>query len=75
MKEEFPPNMTEPLGLQFIMRVYVDDDYDGESMTRPSRSEYIIFLNSSPIYWLSNKQRLCEKSTFGSKFVAMKQAT
>ena len=73
-KEEFPPNMLEPLGLRFVMRVYVDSDHVGESVTRRSRSGYIVFLNSAPIYWLSKKQTSCETSTFRSEFVAMKQA-
>jgi hypothetical protein len=32
-------------------------------------------LNNATIYWSSKKQNLCETSTFGSEFVAMKQAT
>jgi len=31
-------------------------------------------LNNAPIYWYSKKQNSCETSTFGSEFVAMKQA-
>jgi hypothetical protein len=34
-----------------------------------------VFLNNAPIYWSSKKQTSCETSTFGSEFVAMKQAT
>lgn len=34
-----------------------------------------MFLNNAPIYWSSKKQGSCETSTFGSEFVAMKQAT
>jgi hypothetical protein len=34
-----------------------------------------VFLNGSSIYWSSKKQTSCETSTFGSEFVAMKQAT
>jgi hypothetical protein len=36
---------------------------------------FIVFLNGAPIYWSSKKQTSCETSTFGSEFVAMKQAT
>ena len=75
LKEELPPNMPEPLGLPFLMRVYVDADHAGEFVTRRSRTGYIVFLNSAPIYWLSKKQTSCETSTFRSEFVAMKQAT
>ncbi len=34
-----------------------------------------MFLNGAPIYWSSKKQTSCKTSTFGSEFVAMKQAT
>ena len=34
-----------------------------------------MFLNGAPIYWSSKKQTSCEASTFGSEFVATKQAT
>ncbi len=34
-----------------------------------------MFLSGAPIYWSSKKQTSCEMSTFGSKFVAIKQAT
>jgi hypothetical protein len=34
-----------------------------------------VFLNNAPLYWSSKKQTSCETSTFGSEFVAMKQAT
>ena len=57
------------------MRVYVGSDHAGDTVTRRSRTGFIIFLNSAPIYWSSKKQTLCEKSSFVSEFCAMKQAT
>ena len=47
----------------------------GDLVTRRSRTGFIVFLNGAPIYWSSKKQTSCETSTFGSEFVAMKQAT
>ena len=44
-------------------------------MTRRSRTGFIVFIQIDPIYWLSKRQYLVEASTFGSEFVAMKQAT
>ena len=75
LDEELPPNMPEPRGQAMRMRTYVDSDHAGESLTRRSRTGFIVFLNKAPIYWLSKKQQGCETSTFGSEFVAMKQAT
>ena len=54
--------------------MYVDADHAGESLTRRSRSGFIVFLNNAPIYWSSKKQTSCETSTYGSELVVMKQA-
>ena len=69
--------MPVPLGRGFTMRTYVDADHAGETLTRRSRAGYIdiVFLNNAPIYWYSKKQTSCKTSTFGSEFIAMKQAT
>jgi hypothetical protein len=74
VKEELPPGMPEPCGMGFRMRTFVDSDHAGESLTRRSRTGFLVYLNSAPIHWWSKKQTSCETSTFGSEFVAMKQA-
>ena len=51
LKEEVPPNIADPFGLPFEMRILVDSDHAGETVIRQSRIVYIIFLNSAPIYW------------------------
>ena len=71
-KETLPPNMPEPRGLGFIMRALVDADHATDSMTRKSRTGFLVFLNSAPIYWMSKKQTSVETSSFGSEFIAMK---
>ena len=58
-----------------IMRVYVDSDRVGDTVTRRSRKGFVVFLNLAPIYWSSKKQTSCETSSFGSEFCAIKQAT
>jgi len=73
-KEELPAEMPKPLGESFTIRVFVDADHAGEHLTRRSRTGFIVFLNNAPIYWISKKQTSCETSSFGSEFVAMKQA-
>ena len=75
LEEELPPNMPKPLGMEMVMTIYVDSDHAGEVLTRRSRTGFVVFLNKAPIYWMSKKQTSCETSTFGSEFVAMKQAT
>jgi len=71
-KEEIPSNAPEPRGFGFKMRAFVDSDHAGDSITRRSRTGFIIFLNNAPIYWTSKKQTSIETSTFGSEFIAMK---
>ena len=71
-KEDYPMNAPEPLGIGFIMRAFVDSDHAGDMVTRRSRTGFMIFLNSAPIYWYSKKQGSCETSSFGSEFIAMK---
>ena len=55
-KEELPPNIPQPLGIEFTMRVFVYSDHAGDCLTRRSRTGFIIFLNSAPIYWFLKKQ-------------------
>ncbi len=57
------------------MQVFVDADRAGDLITRWSRTGFIVILSNAPIYWSSKKQNSFETSTFGSEFVAMKQAT
>ena len=72
-KEEVPTNMPESRGVGFVMRAKVDADHAGDTITRRSRTGFIIYLNSAPIYWMSKKQTSIETSSFGSEFIAMKQ--
>ena len=65
--------MENPLRFEFLL--FVDADHAGDLVTRRSRTGFIVFLNNAPIYWSSKKQNSVETSTFGSEFVAMKQAT
>ena len=71
--EELPSNAPKSRGIGFSMRAFVDSDHAGDSVTRRSRTGFIIFLNSAPIHWHSKKQTSIETSSFGSEFVAMKQ--
>ena len=74
VKEELPENMPEAIGKELIITCYVDADHAGEKLTRRSRTGFIVFVNSAPVYWYSKRQNSIETSSFGSEFVAMKQA-
>ena len=56
------------------MQAFVDSDHAGDQVTSRSRTGFIVFLNSAPIYWNQKKQGSCETSTYGSEMVEMKQA-
>ena len=71
--EEIPTNAPKPRGLGMLMRSFVDSDHAGDVTTRRSRTGFLVFLNSAPIYWFSKKQTSVETSSFGSEFCAMKQ--
>ena len=59
-------------GLGLKMRVYVDSDHTGDSVTRRLRTGLVYFLNAAPIYWIFKKQTSRETSNFVGNFVAMK---
>jgi hypothetical protein len=71
--EELPPNMPQPRGLGFTMSAKVDADHAADTVTRRSRTRFLVRLNSSLIYWSSRKQNSVESSSFGSEFIAMKR--
>ena len=77
VKEEMTPpsdpSYREPRGLGFVIRAYVDSDHAGNSVTRRSRTGFVVLLNKAPIYWFLKKQMGIETSSFGSEFIAMKQ--
>jgi hypothetical protein len=50
----------------------VDANHAADTVTRRSRTGFLVFLNSAPVYWLSKKQASVESSSFGSEFCAMK---
>jgi hypothetical protein len=72
-QEELLPNMPEPRGMGFTMRAKVEADHVADTVTRWSRTGFVIYLNCAPIYWSSKKQTSVESSSFGSEFIAMKQ--
>jgi hypothetical protein len=72
-QEELPPNAPQPRGFGFVMRARVDADHASDTVSRRSRTGFVVYLNSALVYWLSKKQTSVESSSFGSEFVAMKQ--
>jgi len=73
-KEQVPPNAPELRGQTITMSCFVDADHAGCRATRRSHSGVLIYINRAPIVWYSKRQNTVESSTFGSEFIAMKQA-
>ena len=65
--------MPQSRGMGFVISALVDADHASDTVTRRSRTGFLVYLNSSLTYWFSKKQNSCESSTFGSEFIAMKQ--
>ena len=73
VKETITLNAPMFLGKEFLMMVYVDADFAGNSLTRQSRSGFMVMMTSAPLYWFSKKQSSMETSSFGSEFMAIRQ--
>lgn len=70
--EEMPTNTPKCRGVGFKIVAYVDVDHTDDSVTRRSRTGFIVYLNSAQTYWSSKKQDSNKTSSFASEFVAMK---
>ena len=75
LKEEMPSNMPQCRGQGVTMSAYVHSDHAGDTLTRRSRTGFLVFLNCALIFCNSKKQTAIETSSFGSEFTAMKQCT
>ena len=73
-KEAVPGNAPEPRGKDVDLRLFVDSDHAGDTVTRRSRTGFFIFMNMALVSWHSKKQSTIETSVFGAEFVAMKVA-
>jgi hypothetical protein len=72
-QEEIPTTAPPPRGFGFTMCARVDADHASDTISRRSRTGFVVYLNCALVYWLSKKQTSVESSSFGSEFVAMKQ--
>ena len=72
--ELLPPKMPEPLGHPVNIYTFVDANHAGNVVTRRSHTGILLFVQNSPILWLSRRQNTVETSTFGSEFVALRTA-
>ena len=55
--------------------VYIDADHAHDVVTRRSVTGVLLFLNKTPVKWVTKRQKTVETSTYGSELVAAKIAT
>ena len=72
-KEEFPAKMPEPRGHGLIMKAKVDADHASDTVSRRSKTGFLVYLNCALVYWESKKHTSVESSSFGSELVALRQ--
>ena len=73
--EDLPPNMPKSRGLGIIVSAYVDSYHAGDTVTRRSRTGFLVYCNSALVYWMSKKHSSIETSSFESELCAMKVYT
>jgi hypothetical protein len=73
-EEELPPDMPEPKGNPVTTTCYVDADHAHDMVTRRSVTGAFFMVNSTPIKWISKRQKTIETSTYGSELVAARIA-
>ena len=65
-KEEIPGNAPKPRGLGLTTSAQVDASHGCDTVTRRSRSGFLVWVNSALVCWFSKKQTSVESSSFGS---------
>ena len=73
-KEVIGNHMPEPRGNAMTTHCFVDADHAADKISRKSHTGILIFGNKAPLIAYSKKQNGVQGSTFGSEFIAMRQA-
>ena len=60
--EELPPNIPQPRGLGFTMRARVDADHVSDTISRRSRTIFVVYLNHALVYWSLKKNTSVEST-------------
>ena len=62
------------MGKIIALHCFVDADHASNKISRRSQTGIIIFGNKAPLIMYSKRQNSVQTSTFGSEFMAMRQA-
>ena len=73
-EEELPNDMPTPFGKAAQITVYISADHAHDTVTQCSVSAILTFVNNTPIWWHSKKQKTVETSTYGAELVTARIA-
>ena len=74
-KEELPHDQPDSKGPKVKITSFVDADHSKDKATRKSVTRILLFINNTPVWWISKRQTTVETSTCGSELVAFLMAT
>jgi len=74
-KEETDPDMPIPKGQPMRLTTFVDANLMHCKVTGKSATGVFHMVDQTPIHWFSKRQNTVETATYGSEFVAARQAT
>ena len=74
-EEQILPDAPLAKGKKVRITVYVDADHAHDQVTRRLVTGIVLFLNNTPIRYISKRQKTVESSTYGSELVASRIAT
>ena len=74
VRYEDPPDAPKPLGKPVVMSSWVDANLLHCHATGRSMNGALHFINGTPVDWFAKKQATVETATYGSEFVAARNA-
>ena len=69
--KDVPSNSSTPRGMCFNMRTFVDSDHVGDSVTRRSRTGFIV-SSTAVLFFIQRNRGVVRHQVFGSEFIVMK---
>ena len=72
--EDISPDMPTPKGCPVRLTTFVDANLMHDLVTGRSCSRILHLLNQTPIDWFTKRQKQVETATYGSEFMAARQA-
>jgi hypothetical protein len=62
------PDFVSKLHKSLWLQAYADVDWVGSPLDRHSSSDYVVFLSSTPITWVSKKQCIISRSSTEAEY-------